>query len=801
MRFRTGWWCVLGGLVVLCGVSDAADLVSLRDRVSLENLETHVEALAKTPRYSVEQRDKSRDYIEGLFRQYGYDTERQAFGTDGVNLIARKAGKTSSDVLVLSAHYDSVDGSPGADDNASAVACLLEAARVCSGCEFERTIEIVAFDLEEAGALGSHHYVNQVLANKVTITGCINMDMIGYTQAKPIHALGSIEGCVTNEPASVKTPALLDRPEYVGVLANTGSPGASSIFLQDAYLKQVEDHVEGLPVVKGMVAGKGGCFADGVRSDHAVFWYYGLPALFVTDTAFYRNPHYHEETDTPCTLDYIYHWKVVQATILTFMQVAGVSTYAAPKVLAPLRLSIDNSRALLWADFYDGDSGSPADDLTVNAGYPSHGKNLVAFWAIRKASNEAAIHVVDLNDVEMAHRITDFETVQEGGLPSLTWTPDDKSIVAGNRIVHLDGYAVQPLHPFEPHGHIVGGEGSFTSLPADNWFFEVAGRNIWALPVGGERGQSDFRRRAVIVTHFTPETAGTITNVSVSDDGRALTFVATRGEVATLYSIPNLQTILKAERDTPTTLFSAKAPTSYDDSALLSLHTFRGRPAESVISRNGAEVFFVDNCGTRDTDIFVRDVLGKRPRRRISSPGPQGLAVPYLVGSQVVYTSGNGEASDLLLGALRVTVPAWGERPMAEVTVGDGNRTSLTIPAGTVITFPKGAAEEVSLETPVGTIDPSRFRAGLSATQAARTIGPDGAMFSKPVTVTMQYSEHELGDVELLVPFVVGRDSSTGLYDLEIESRNVVHDAATRTVRFQTRFATTYVLASGGELE
>lgn len=270
------------------------DLAALTRR-----LRGHVEILARTPRApdSPEHRQAAL-YIREQLRQAGYTVAEASFreaGFEGVNLLtAPLPDGEDLPLLILGAHYDSVASSPGADDNASAVAALLELAAWLPGClatgPLACRIQLAAYDLEEYGLVGSFIHSRQVKQTGAVLVGMISLEMLGYTDARP---------------GSQRLPPHLAQlypttGNFIGVVGNEASQGLLESVT--AALRTVPD----LPVESMAVAGNGEMLYETRLSDHSSFWDHGYPALMITDTSFFRNPHYHQASDTPETLDYVF---------------------------------------------------------------------------------------------------------------------------------------------------------------------------------------------------------------------------------------------------------------------------------------------------------------------------------------------------------------------------------------------------------------------------------------------------------------------------------------------------------------
>jgi Zn-dependent M28 family amino/carboxypeptidase len=243
----------------------------------------------------------SADYIERAFRDAGLMPSLQEFPYDGHtyrNVVAEVKG-TSPEVLVVGAHYDTVEGSPGADDNASGVAGLLELARLAAKEPPELTVRFAAFCLEEPPVFRSSRMGSAVCAKAlreegVPVRGMIALEMIGYYCDQ--------RGC-QYYPLPVFRLRYPAEGNFIAFVGNRGSR-ALTHEMRDGFRESTTLPVASLNTVR---------IVPGVDfSDHSSFWKQDFDAFMVTDTAFYRNPHYHGHTDLPETLDYDRMARVVQ---------------------------------------------------------------------------------------------------------------------------------------------------------------------------------------------------------------------------------------------------------------------------------------------------------------------------------------------------------------------------------------------------------------------------------------------------------------------------------------------------------
>lgn len=253
-------------------------------------------------------REKARELMRQKLDQLGLTVHTHSV-SDGIysttNVIAEKKGtQRPNEIVMVGAHYDAFYS--GADDNSSGVAAVLEIARILRNREFSRTLRFVGFDLEEYGLVGSIRYANTEAAED-DIVGAIVFDCIGYR---------------SNEPNSQSSLPGFPTPSAGNFLAVIGN-GPSSKLSDDAWLMQRR---LGVVEVIGIDApGISDSLAAGNlnRSDHTPFWLQGKSALFLTDTANFRNPHYHEPSDQVATLDPAFLKAVTQLSAALIAYWAG----------------------------------------------------------------------------------------------------------------------------------------------------------------------------------------------------------------------------------------------------------------------------------------------------------------------------------------------------------------------------------------------------------------------------------------------------------------------------------------------
>lgn len=237
------------------------------------------------------------DFISQRLATLGYHVTEQPYQAGELpvrNIIAERRGTEEPDrVIVIGAHYDTVVGSPGADDNASGVALLLELARLHAETRFRKTVRFVAFTLEEPPFFRSRHMGSRIYARSLKERG---------DQIEAMLCLESV-GYYSQEPGSQSFPFPVfwlrwqypTTGHFITIVSNDDSQPLQTQ-VRDGLVAHMDLQVETYT---------GPWWIPGVDwSDHRSFWNEGYPAVMLTDTALFRNPHYHRPTDLPDTLDY-----------------------------------------------------------------------------------------------------------------------------------------------------------------------------------------------------------------------------------------------------------------------------------------------------------------------------------------------------------------------------------------------------------------------------------------------------------------------------------------------------------------
>ena len=283
----------------------SASEIVLRDR-----LRKHVHVLARDIGErnwrAYENLERARQYIDEQLSDSGYAVEHQGLEFGGrryYNVEARLNGSQGpGPCIVVGAHYDSVEGSPGANDNASGVGALLELARELRHRDLPSSIRFVAFANEEPPffntreGMGSIEYIRRMSDPAETVAAMVSLETIGYySDAKGSQTYPPFVGLVYPNTAN-----------FIAFVGNLRSRklvrSVMRTFRENATIPS--DGIAAPAVIPGLS-----------WSDHRSFWHAGIPAVMITDTALFRDPEYHLETDTPERLDYDRMARVVSGLV------------------------------------------------------------------------------------------------------------------------------------------------------------------------------------------------------------------------------------------------------------------------------------------------------------------------------------------------------------------------------------------------------------------------------------------------------------------------------------------------------
>jgi hypothetical protein len=290
--------------------------------ISYPDVKTDVKDLRATVQYlteiqpprnhkNMESMEKAADYIKSKLESYGITTEEQKFQVSGKTYknIIGTVGADKKARIIVGAHYDVCEEQPGADDNASAIAGLIEVARFAKEHEAELAyrVDFVAYALEEPPYFGTRNMGSYVHANslheaKADVKGMICLEMIGFFTDKD-----------NSQEYPLKFMKLFypDKGNFIAVVGN---------FSSSKLVKHMSTHMRATSIEVSTL--KVPSWVHGVDfSDHRNYWEFGYDAVMITDTAFYRNPNYHKETDTIDTLDFNKMKDVVKGVCWALFQI------------------------------------------------------------------------------------------------------------------------------------------------------------------------------------------------------------------------------------------------------------------------------------------------------------------------------------------------------------------------------------------------------------------------------------------------------------------------------------------------
>ncbi len=322
MKASTLVLIIILGLIPLNGrYAHSGDTAMIDIQLTRQRLQEHLHALTVT----IGERSvsvpanlkKTAAYIASFYQGLGLAVDNQTYAYAQMtvdNIIAEISFRENpKQRFLLGAHYDSVSGTVGADDNASAVAVQLEVARLLVQQQdkdaHDLAVKFVSFALEEPPAygtryMGSRVYAKMAQAQKEKIDGMICLEMVGYACHEP--------GC-QDYPFPLMFMDYPEKGNFIGIVNNFKSRGFAN-----RLLAQFQKN-EALPVIKLTVPLNGWIMPAVRLSDHASFWSRGYKAVMVTDSAFYRNPYYHTAADTMDKLDFKFMAEVVQSLVIFFL--------------------------------------------------------------------------------------------------------------------------------------------------------------------------------------------------------------------------------------------------------------------------------------------------------------------------------------------------------------------------------------------------------------------------------------------------------------------------------------------------
>jgi len=260
--------------------------------------------------------DAAAGYIAHTLRGLGFSPTFQQFEAAGRtvrNIDATIVGvRRPQEIVIVGAHYDTVIGCPGANDNATGTAAMLEIARTLAARPAHRTVRFLAFVNEEppffqSGQMGSFVYARRAREQRENVVAMLSLETIGY---------------YADAPGSQHYPV----PRVFSLLYPSRANFIA--FVSNFYSARLLRHSLRIFRAHASVPSKGAAVPAGIAgigwSDHWSFWQHGYPALMVTDTALFRYPHYHTPSDTADKIDYDRTARVVHGLSRVVAELGGV---------------------------------------------------------------------------------------------------------------------------------------------------------------------------------------------------------------------------------------------------------------------------------------------------------------------------------------------------------------------------------------------------------------------------------------------------------------------------------------------
>lgn len=278
-------------------------------------IKKHLQNITKTSSYrnhqNIKQLNAIADYIKADFLKYSSSVSFQEYKVDGKiykNVIC-SFGPENQQRIIIGAHYDVCGNQEGADDNASGVVGLLELARQLKNQKLNKRIDLVAYTLEEppyfrTEHMGSYVHAKHLKDHKIDILGMISIEMIGYFSDKENSQ---------NYPLAAMSKVFGNKGDYI-TLVSTSEKGK---FVEDFSL-----HFKQAKAIKTEEFNAPKSLPGIDFSDHLNYWNFGYSAMMITDTSFYRNKNYHQQTDTMETLDISRMAKVIDGIYVALLKLA-----------------------------------------------------------------------------------------------------------------------------------------------------------------------------------------------------------------------------------------------------------------------------------------------------------------------------------------------------------------------------------------------------------------------------------------------------------------------------------------------
>lgn len=265
--------------------------------------------IARFPRTATDiHHQEVQDLCASRFAELGFSVERFDYG-DGVNVIGTLTGTERPDEIVLvSAHYDTIANGNGADDNASGVAAVLESARLLSTAKHKRTLLVACWDQEEPALTGSYLFVDRAKKTGMQIQVAYVFDEIGFASDQKDTQTFPAGFEVKYPTQALKARQNQNRANFILLICDQKASQWVKVIENAAD----QEHLPTIQIAVNLDQNVPGALKD---SDHQSFWGKGYPAIEITDTAEYRNPYQHTNMDTVSTLNHDFAVKVITAVV------------------------------------------------------------------------------------------------------------------------------------------------------------------------------------------------------------------------------------------------------------------------------------------------------------------------------------------------------------------------------------------------------------------------------------------------------------------------------------------------------
>jgi hypothetical protein len=285
-----------------------AQVIHSDSTIIWSHLTTLTQTKDKRTHENLQQLNETADYIRSVFRRYSDSVYTQSYIVNGnvyKNIIC-SFGTSNKKRIIVGAHYDVCGEQQGADDNASGVTGLLELSRLLKGKSLSYRMDLVAYTLEEppyfrTAYMGSYIHAKSLVDQKAAVYGMISLEMIGYfrdeenSQDYPVKGMSLFYGT---------------KGDYITLVDKFGSSPFAKKFCKQFKASQL---------IKTKTFTGSAMLAGIDFSDHLNYWKFGIPALMITDTSFFRNKNYHQYTDTIETLDLKRMGKVIDTVYETLV--------------------------------------------------------------------------------------------------------------------------------------------------------------------------------------------------------------------------------------------------------------------------------------------------------------------------------------------------------------------------------------------------------------------------------------------------------------------------------------------------